>query len=438
MHDLADLAFETAVDQWIIQAVAAGAASFDELLVALPGVYPTVVQTALGRLVQRGVLHGDTHARPRRRLPKSLPVVPYRRRRQVLPVPHPLDYDWRFTPEAIALLVRESQQLSRGNGSLVLLGVPSVFQALTADECQPVVLLDANTATTDALQPMTTPASGPRQVVARCDLTRDPLPTIHASVVLLDPPWYEEHLRVFLWAATQLCQIGGHILLSFPPEGTRPGITYDWETMVDWAAELGLELVCRTQGVLGYVTPPFERNALAAAGLVDLPDGWRRGNLVVLRRVRHTDRPRPCIHQAEHWSEVLVDGVRIRFRTDPSTGYGNPALRSLVNGDVLDSVSRRWARRGEVQVWTSTNRVFACQATAVLRELVVALAERDDPYRRIEQYAGRPLTADEHGEVAAAMTQVSKLLMAERHDLARWGWALPSPAKEVGNAEPAA
>jgi len=89
-------------------------------------------------------------------------------------------------------------------------------------------------------------------------------------------------------------------------------------------------------------------------------------------------------------------------------------------------------------VWTSANRVFACQATAVLRELVAALAERADAYHRIEQHAGRSLTANERGEVAAAMTQVNELLAAERHDLARWGWALPSPAREVGNAEPAA
>jgi hypothetical protein len=438
MRDPTDAAFETAIDQWIVQAMAAGAASFDDLLVALPGVYPTLVQTALDRLMRRGVLHDDDHARLRERSPKKWSVVHYRPRRQILPIPHPLDYDWRFTPEAVALLVRESQHLNRGNGPLVLLGTPSVFQALTAAHHQPVVLLDGNPATIAALQPDPTHPSGSRQLVVQCDLGRDPLPTLRGSVVLLDPPWYNDYTQVFLWAATQLCQIGGHAMLSFPPEGTRPGIAHDMRTITDWAAELGWELVGRAPGVLGYVTPPFEQNALAAAGLVDLPDGWRRGDLIVLRRVRHADRPRPCLHQTEHWSEVLVDGVRIRFRADSSNCYGNPALRSLVDGDVLDSVSRRWARRREVRVWTSANRVFACQATTVLRELVAALAERADPYHRIEQYAGRSLTADERSEVAAAMTQVNELLAVERHDMTRWGWAVPSSAREVGNAEPAA
>jgi hypothetical protein len=135
---------------------------------------------------------------------------------------------------------------------------------------------------------------------------------------------------------------------------------------------------------------------------------------------------------------VSVDAVRIRVRADQSTGYGNPALRSLLDGDVLDSVSRRWVRRGEVQVWTSTNRVFACRATAVLRELLFALAATDDPHSRVEAYAGRSLTADERGEVAAAVIQVNEVLAAERRDLARWGWTLTTPAKEVGSAEPAA
>src|SRR5215207_7483846 len=103
MSNMADMRFEAAVDQWILQALAAGAASFDELLVALPGVYPTLVRAALDRLATVSGLRSDAHARLQRRSHRNLPVVHYRQRSQVLPIPHPLDYDWRFTPETATL-----------------------------------------------------------------------------------------------------------------------------------------------------------------------------------------------------------------------------------------------------------------------------------------------------------------------------------------------
>jgi hypothetical protein len=131
MSSMANTRFETTVDQWIIQAVTAGAASFDELLVALPSVYPTVIPAALDRLATIGVLSGEAHARLQRRSHKNLPVVHYRQRGQVLPAPHPLDYDWRFTPEAVALLLQESQRLNPDNTPLALLVLQPEFVIFT-------------------------------------------------------------------------------------------------------------------------------------------------------------------------------------------------------------------------------------------------------------------------------------------------------------------
>jgi len=133
-----------------------------------------------------------------------------------------LDYDWRFTPEAVALLLQESQRLNPDNTPLALLGMPSVYQAAIADPNRPAILLDATRTTIAALRHDGLSPGQKHQVAAQCDLTRDALPAIHAGVVLLDPPWYEDHMRAFLWAATALCRIGGHILVSFPRQAPDP------------------------------------------------------------------------------------------------------------------------------------------------------------------------------------------------------------------------
>lgn len=73
-------------------------------------------------------------------------------------------------------------------------------------------LLDANPVMTDCLA-----KAAPEARILRCDAHRDPLPDLGAALVIVDPPWYEEHTRAFLWAACQLCAIGGHLLVSLPP-----------------------------------------------------------------------------------------------------------------------------------------------------------------------------------------------------------------------------
>jgi hypothetical protein len=436
MSEPSDTAFDVAVERWVVHALYTGPASFDELLVALPGVYPTMVRAALDRLVTRDVLRADMVAHLRHPCRKE-PRAALRPQPSVLPVPHPLDYDWRFTDDTVALLLSESRRLTHSEEPLMLLGVPRVFEVVATEGRQRAVLLDANAAIVTALQQAATPTTVDR-VAIRCDVGRERLPAAQASVVITDPPWYREHMRIFLWAAARLCRIGGHVLLSFPSKGTRPNISQDREAALSWATQLGLELVWESPGALGYVSPPFERNALAAAGLDGLSETWRRSDLLVLGLRRRVDRGRPPAPPKDDWSEVAMSTIRIRFRADGSVGYGNPILRSLVPGDVLDSVSRRWTRREEVQVWTSTNRVFGCEATNVLREIVTAIAASVDPYRRVEGLAGRFLSDDERAEVAAAIRQIRQLLAAEYDDLARWGWPVAKLSGETSDAEPAA
>src|SRR5687768_12148534 len=77
---------------------------FDELVIRLPGVYPTDALSAVDRLAQREELDPVIVARLRRRSPiaqtSSAPT-------NQLPVPHPLDFDWRFTGSAVERLTRE-------------------------------------------------------------------------------------------------------------------------------------------------------------------------------------------------------------------------------------------------------------------------------------------------------------------------------------------
>lgn len=412
-------AFEAMVEGFVKAAIQESALdSFDELVVHLPGVYPTDALSAVDRLARRGEVDTITLARLRRRGENgqvtSGPSNP-------LPVPHPLDFDWRFSLTAVERLVAECQARS-SDARPVLLGAPSVFCALRIHGVVPALLLDANPCVINALAGTDDDLHEARL----CDLLCDDLPAEQSEVVVVDPPWYREHERLFLWAAARLCRCGGTVLVSVPAEGTRPGIRAEREETFAWARQLGFEVEHTESGALGYVSPPFERNALAAVGLGGLPAEWRRGDLIVLRLREHTSVTRPRCAIETRWPEVTIGSVRIRVRAsdDAETpGVLDPRLLEVVPGDILDAVSRRDPRREHVAMWTSGNRVFGARSPAVLIEVIRSLADKGDAEASVAAMVGRRLSITERRNIRSAVAEVSAVVDVERAELIAMGWA---------------
>jgi hypothetical protein len=195
--------------------------------------------------------------------------------------------------------------------------------------------------------------------------------TSPASVAMADPPWYPEATAHFVWTAARHSRLGSYLLLSVPPMGTRPGIVAEREELLAFAERVGYTLRETHASSLAYVMPPFERNALKAAGLAEfVPWDWRRGDLLVFERTGEVDGGRPQSPRAENnWVERVVDGVRFRVSLQGDRGT-DPRLLSLVHGDILPTVSRRDPRRARVCLWTSGNRVFDCAAPSVLLSIL--------------------------------------------------------------------
>jgi len=337
--------------------------------------------------------------------------------RGLLPVPHPLDYDWRFSGAAKRLLVALAEQLTARESRVVILGAPTVFAEVMARGTQRrFVLFDSNPISTAVLGRI-----APAQSVFCVDLQRDNIGPLDASVVVADPPWYPEHIASFLWSTRQVLQVGGQALLSLPPLGTRPGIEAERQEVVAYAARLGLSLLRIDAGMLPYLSPPFEQNALAAGGLPAIPLTWRRGDLAIFACEGPCSEARPATPPNEQtWTETVVGSVRIRFRLTPNGTFANPQLRSIVGGDVLASVSRRHPVRSEVDVWTSGNRVFACEAPSLFGTIAAALAARQSPAPWAAKHLGRELSPHETILIERAADQLRALVALETSELRRY------------------
>jgi hypothetical protein len=366
---LSQAAFAALVDDLTKAAIMDGATGFAALLHRLPGVYPTVLLASLNRLAAREAINPAVAALVHRQATANSAVLV--EGRSLLPLPHPLDYEWRFTPDTARSLLNRAAELTPTSGDLLLFGTPGLaVEALTLPIGRRLAFLAENNSVTDRVFALNR-ATGSPLSIAFCS---GGLPRASADAVLLDPPWYADFVRPMLAAAAHACRPGGVVLISLPSDGARPDAETDRQAAIAFARRLGLALIEHSPLAIGYETPFFERNALATAGVYPPPQ-WRRGDLVVLSKVSASIRP-PVAFSARRrdWTEVGIGRMRLFIRGDGYARSDEASLISLVDGDILPTVSRRDPRRRLANVWTSGNRVFRTDNPQLLIEAAISCA----------------------------------------------------------------
>jgi len=396
-----DSIFEARVDAWVAEATRDEARTFPQLLRALPGVYPTAVLAAIDRAAAKNILHPEQADRLRHEAATGEDRSPCRR--SLLPLPHPIDYEWRFSPTAGRELLDLSSTLSRQQDEIVLLGTPSVaHEAMSHPMDRRVSFLGPDNAVTRRLFALNGAMNAPLHIGLCTDVPQRDT----AQVVIIDPPWYLDFVRPMVMTATMLCRDGGYILASLPPAGARAKAALDRARLFQLASRLSLEVHEEYPLSVEYDTPFFEANALKAAGVAALR-AWRRGDLVILRKLqsRSTHQTRSTTHPSP-WREVQVGQMRLFIGTAPKTG--DRALLPLIPGNILPTVSRRDERRREAIVWTSGNRIFGSQDAELTVAAALQAAQSDHEHPSVQPHLCGTITErDEIERVAHVLRDIA-------------------------------
>jgi hypothetical protein len=390
--------YSAAVAGWIEAALRTRPRDFSGLIEQLPGVDPPFAADALRSLATSHDPLGAHAAAVLETAGRSS-----ERWAPIRPVPHPLDYDWRFTAATVdALLERLSVA---GNGRrIVYLGAPRVFAAAATQIGEAHhTLIDVN------------PQHQARTAVANAhvitaDLLTGAVPRLRADVVIADPPWYPEYVRAFLYAAARALPPDGDLLMSLPPVGTRPGVTTEREEILEWAERAGMLVTEVSALALRYETPPFEYEAFRALGL-QAPAAWRRGDLALLRRSGRIVCARPR-SLPPSWHRFIIQDIPLSVALSAEDPRFDAPL--IVGGETLSTVSRRDARRAGTCLWSSLNRVFRSPSSSALAVVVGAVAAGRAAVSETANQIGRALTAAEQEIVVEAEKRVHAIVADER------------------------
>ena len=402
--------YNSNLERWIISAVDSGVGNFWQLVSALPGVYPTVVREAAGRLVDESQIPMHVMAEePTLDTEKDSALeVPG------LPVPHLLSSDWRFTKKTAADLLERITGSTEPTSAVALIGAPSVFfLAALKNLSQHFTLLDENRLLADRVPP-----SSPAKDFHRCDVTREVVDIPPVQAVLADPPWYEDDVLGFLRTSVRLCADQGIVFLGFGPDGTRPGISEERQQIIAEADKWGLRFIHKEPQVLSYSTPFFEHNALKAAHFKHVPATWRHGDLILFRKegspvhVEDTRRTTEC-----PWYEVNIQGVEVRVRRDDRPDFADPRLIPLVPGNILPTVSRRDPIGKTANVWTTGNRIYRCDGRNILNLILKALRIGENTRDAVERCLPRKLSHAQSRLISETVTQVRDIIDTERQEI---------------------
>lgn len=347
--------FTTFVDELAAELVG-HSPTFEAFVVAMPGVMPDEALAALRRIPSADAarLAADAAVDRADRLIDQCGQ---------LPLPHPLDSEFRFDGMTAGILAAGLVETTRNGDEILLIGVPSVAACLASvDVDRRIRFLGPDNCVTGALG----------AAVGDDRLVLGPGPGGTAAAALLDPPWYRQPMRDLIRVCAHGCRPGALVNLVVPPIGTRPEVAADKEAFVVFAGEAGLAPTGRG-GPVCYRTPLFELAAMERQGIARLPS-WRRGECLEFA-VLETGRPAPWTPPAA--TELTVGGVRLRL-----VGGGRPGGGLLVpvgGHEVFPSVSARAPGRGGATLWTSTNRAFVVDfdlAAAAMAAIARASGDR--------------------------------------------------------------
>jgi len=252
-----------------------------------------------------------------------------------LPLPHPLDFDWRYDDDTAQALTVLLQSYS----PVVAIGAPTVARLLEAVGAD-VTLVDRQ------------PIQGVRRHIVSdaSDFTTDD----RYKAAIVDPPWYPAQLTSWTEASARAVGVGGTVFVSIWPHTTRPRAATEASQALNefsrWAH------IQRNIATLRYAEPHFETIAREVGGEAELSRSPLEGELIRL----DVQAVPPVISKKNapaQWLRITIDDYQLAVRRRPDSGLTQIEPVFPQDGWRWRYVSARAPGIEQIDLWSSLGEV---------------------------------------------------------------------------------
>lgn len=387
---------------------------FFNLVKCAKGIHPLEIVNSLKRLKCMNLLSEEKYFE----IDKSKCAEAEKYNIYAKPVAHFLDSDWRFSEKGVQVLVQNVKKYIKKGQTIIFLGVPTLFKYFVNEYPQfyNYVFLDRN-----ANKHIGSMELSENVIVVDSDVSKLKDYNVQADIVIMDPPWYLECYKLFMNIAYLISNPNAIVLSVMPPITTRPTVKDEYEKLEEYLKELGICIIEYKSNVIEYQMPPFERNTLRINGIVNIPDNWRTGDLLIaIKKLQIADQ-RLLIHQINNdkmWWEFDCGTVRIKYciPNELKITSGFIELRSIYEGDIYPSVSRRFKGNTAINVWTSGNRVYICNNLPLLHFIFQNWNDRDAIDVRLVEECDFKLKVEERESIKEYMNKLINIIVNEERE----------------------
>ena len=391
------------IEQSISYMANSGNYDLNHLLKKLPGVYPTTVLQHIKNMISKNYIKKDY-------LEKLLSA--YRDDdlaiSKIMPgLQHPLDFNWRFTPETCTSLLDKLYNLTYSQDNVLLLGTPSLLKMSHGIfDNRKVISVDKNDPDYEINKEI-------QWSSYKIDLLSESTPQINATAVVADPPWYYEYFKSFIWESSKVCAMNGYLLLSIPSHEIRPEMNKELKNIYNYAFDVGFAYHKFEKKALTYTMPLFEKNALKTTGLMNIAHDWRTSDLIIFQKNKKNSIPRPIFEVNDNWIKLVLDKTEFRIKEKKYTKSFDPTLISFTSNDICPTVSRRYSYRKLIDVWTSGNRIYSCNNTSILICILNAIKMNKPIIDQISLSLHRKLTKYEIMQISNTTKKIKEIIKIE-------------------------
>ena len=184
--ELTRAAFRERIDTWVLAALDDGCRDFATLLQALPSVYPAAVADTIRRLGAAGRFRTDVLAKLQNQIGTEADAHSPEKGAPALPIPHPLDYEWRFSCCASDVLLEIAADHALASDRVAMFGTPALLdRAITRRFGRATAFFGEENLVSRHLEDRLARTDLPFEILG-CDEIKDTCD--NAAVVIIDPP----------------------------------------------------------------------------------------------------------------------------------------------------------------------------------------------------------------------------------------------------------